>query len=95
VLKRLFFSSAIVALAALSAGAQNPAPAPAAGIAALHGTVMDSLHGSVLVGALVRVDNSTHEGFTDSTGRYRIDSIPAGMHRLVVVHPLLDTLGIW
>ena len=95
-LKRLFLSSVIVALAALSAGAQNPAPAPAAGarIAALHGVVTDSLHGSVLVGALVRVDNSTHEGFTDSLGRYRIDSIPEGMHRLVVVHPLLDTLGI-
>src|SRR6478672_11722315 len=96
VLKRFFIPSVIVALAALSADAQSPAPASAAGagIASLHGIVTDSLHGSVLVGALVRIDNSTHEGFTDSLGRYRIDSIPEGMHRLVVVHPLLDTLGI-
>jgi carboxypeptidase family protein/TonB-dependent receptor-like protein len=94
VLKRLFIPSVIVALAAASADAQNPAPAPAAGVATLHGVVTDSLHGSLLIGALVRVDNSTHEGFTDSLGRYRVDSIPAGMHRLVVVHPLLDTLGI-
>jgi hypothetical protein len=95
--KRLFLSSAaVIAVAAAPAAAQNPPPAPAAsaGVAALKGVVVDSLHDQLLRGALVRVDNSTRESFTDSLGRYRIDSVPAGMHRLVVIHPLLDTIGI-
>jgi carboxypeptidase family protein/TonB-dependent receptor-like protein len=95
VLKRLFLPSLIAALASLSVGAQNPAPAPAAaGFAAIKGVVSDSLHESALVGALIRVDNTTHEGVTDALGRYHIDSVPAGAHRLIVVHPLLDTIGI-
>jgi hypothetical protein len=56
--------------------------------------VIDSLHDVLLRGALVRVDQSTREGFTDSLGRFHIDSVPAGQHRLVIMHPLLDTLGI-
>jgi hypothetical protein len=87
----------MVALAVSSAGAQNPAPA-ASGIAtvvgSLSGTVTDSLHDVLLRGALVRVDQTTREGFTDSLGHFHIDSVPAGQHRLVVIHPLLDTLGI-
>jgi hypothetical protein len=95
VLKRLFASVTIVALATVRLAAQTPAPtAPAAGVVTIRGSVLDSLHDSLLKGALVRVDNSTHEAFTDSLGAYRIDSVPTGLHRLVVVHPLLDTLGI-
>jgi hypothetical protein len=97
VLKRLLIPSVIaVAAAAAPAIAQTPAPAPAptAGIGYLKGIVLDSLHDSVLRGALVRIDNSSKESFTDSLGRYRIDSVPAGLHKLVVVHPLLDTIGI-
>ena len=60
----------------------------------MRGVITDSLHEAQLSGALVRVDNSTRESITDSVGRYHIDSVPVGMHRLVVVHPLLDTLGI-
>src|SRR5690242_8489057 len=76
--------------------AQNPtnAAAPATTGAVVKGIVLDSLHDVLLRGALVRVDNSTRESFTDSLGHYQIDSIPAGMHRLVVIHPLLDTIGI-
>jgi hypothetical protein len=87
----------MVALAACSAGAQNPAPAAsgiATGVGSLSGTVTDSLHDVLLRGALVRVDQTTREGFTDSLGHFHIDSVPAGQHRLVVIHPLLDTLGI-
>lgn len=96
VLKRLLLSPFIVALAAISLRAQNP-PTPAAassGFATIRGSVLDSLHDALVKGALVRVDNGIREAFTDSTGAYRIDSVPAGMHRLVVMHPLLDTLGI-
>lgn len=91
----------MVALAVGSADAQNPSPAPtpaatslAAGFGSVSGTVMDSLHDVLLKGALVRVDQSMRESITDSLGRFHIDSVPAGQHRLVVIHPLLDTLGI-
>ena len=30
---------------------------------------------------------------TDNDGQYRIDSIPPGQHRVVVLHAVLDTLG--
>ena len=77
-----------------SAGAQNPAPAPAAaptGFATIHGTVIDSLHDALLAHALVRVDNSTREAITDSTGRLshrqrtRWDA-PAGRHSSAARH---------
>ena len=32
--------------------------------------------------------------YDDRRGRYRIDSIPPGPHRVVVTHPLLDTVGL-
>jgi carboxypeptidase family protein/TonB-dependent receptor-like protein len=96
VLKRLFSSFAVVSLASVRLAAQTPAPAAAAagGVVTIRGSVLDSLHDSLLKGALVRVDNSTHEAITDSLGAYQIDSVPTGLHRLVVVHPLLDTLGV-
>ena len=96
VLKRLLLTSLIAATATVRAAAQNPTPAqaPAAGFITIRGSVLDSLHDGMLRGALVRVENTTREAFTDSIGVYRIDSIPPGMQRLMVIHPLLDTLGI-
>src|SRR5690349_18893369 len=69
-IKRLLFSSAVaVAAAATPAIAQNPAPAPApAGVGVLKGVVLDSLHDSLLRGALVRVESTNREAFTDSLG---------------------------
>lgn len=78
----------------MSAGAQNPAASPSPGVASIHGTVIDSLHDALLSHALVRVENTNREAVTDANGAYRIDSIPPGMQRIVVMHPLLDTLGI-
>ena len=92
VLERLL-TPVIAALAVSAVGAQAPTPA-ARGVATARGIVTDSLHEMPLQGALVRVDNTTRESITDSLGRYRIDSVPTGEHRLVVIHPLLDTLGI-
>jgi hypothetical protein len=40
------------------------------------------------------VDGPSRAATTDSMGRFTIDSIPVGSYRLVVMHPLLDTLGI-
>ena len=91
---KLIFALFTVALGLSSARAQAPAAAPAAGFAIVDGTVTDSLHDVLLRGALVRVENTTREAMTDTLGHYHIDSVPAGQHRLFVVHPLLDTLGI-
>ena len=71
------------------------APAPEVPkFAFLQGVAMDSLHGDVLVGALVQVEGTGRPGATDSLGRFLVDSIKPGRYRLIVDHPLLDTLGI-
>ncbi|MEO7713421.1 MAG: carboxypeptidase regulatory-like domain-containing protein [Gemmatimonadaceae bacterium] len=79
----------------------KPAPAvkpvPAAAVPTtgfLQGTVMDSVHGEPLVGALITVDGTARMGITDSIGRFLIDSIQPGSYRVLVDHPMLDTLGI-
>src|SRR5256886_16536091 len=77
-----------------TASAQTPAPAPPAGVASVRGIVTQGPHEYPLRGGLVGVENTTGESITDSLGRYRIDSVSAGQHRLLVIHPLLDTLGI-
>ena len=77
-----------------SLGAQA-APAPAAtGLGALQGVVMDSIHNVPLTNAGVLIENTSRSAVTDKDGHYRIDSIPNGLHRVLVLHPLLDTLGI-
>jgi hypothetical protein len=76
-----------------------PAQAPTAARAVTpmsnaFGVIVDSLYGGPLRGALVMVDGPARAAATDSMGRFTIDSIPVGSYRLVVMHPLLDTLGI-
>src|SRR3954463_4058778 len=62
VLKRLLLSLILVALATVPAAAQNPTPpaaaAPAAGVAVIRGAIIDSLHDTLLRGALVRIENT-------------------------------------
>lgn len=60
----------------------------------LQGVVVDSIHAGPLVHALVSVDGTTRMAFSDSMGRFLVDSIPPGAHRVLVEHPLLDTLGV-
>lgn len=60
----------------------------------LQGVVVDSIHAGPLVHALVSVDGTARMAFTDSIGRFLVDSIPPGDHRVLVEHPMLDTLGI-
>ncbi len=60
----------------------------------LQGVAVDSVHGDPLTGALLQVEGTTRIGPTDSLGRFLIDSVPPGRYRVVVDHPLLDTLGI-
>jgi hypothetical protein len=75
--------------------APKSAPAPAAPtVGYLQGVATDSIHGEPLIGAVIQVEGTTRLGITDSLGRFLVDSIPPGAYRLIVDHPLLDTLGI-
>ena len=60
----------------------------------LQGVAFDSVHGEPLAGAILQVEGTSRLGFVDSLGRFLLDSIPPGAHRVVVDHPILDTLGI-
>lgn len=92
---RLLAGAILVVAVGRTAAAQNPATAaPAGTVGTIQGTVIDSVRGGLLAGALVRLDNARREAIADRFGQYRIDSVPPGEHRLVVLHPLLDTLGV-
>jgi Carboxypeptidase regulatory-like domain len=75
--------------------AQPPAPAPAGNpVSGAVGFVGDSIHGGPLVGAVVEIVGTGRKGTTDSSGRFRVDSIPPGAYKLAMSHPLLDSLGV-
>ncbi|MEO5814409.1 MAG: carboxypeptidase regulatory-like domain-containing protein [Gemmatimonadaceae bacterium] len=79
------------------AAAKPPVAAPVPEVpkfAFLQGVAIDSVHEEPLVGALIQVEGTGRIGPTDSLGRFLVDSIPPGTYRLIVDHPLLDTLGI-
>src|SRR5437868_4190252 len=80
-------------------GAQRPVPTPAApaaasGFSIVQGLVMDSVHNAPLANANIIVEGASRSGMTNADGHYRIDSVPPGQHRIMVLHPVLDTLGI-
>ena len=84
-------------LAALGQAQNTPAQptAPAkTGMATISGVAIDSLHGDYLVGAEVVVEGARVSVFTDSFGRFRVDSLKPGTYQVGVFHPLLDTLGM-
>ncbi|HUQ20846.1 MAG TPA: carboxypeptidase regulatory-like domain-containing protein [Gemmatimonadaceae bacterium] len=62
--------------------------------AVIAGVAIDSIRGGYLRNATVIVDGTMQSTTTDSLGRFAIDSIIPGEHRLRVRHPLLDTLGV-
>ena len=74
------------------AAAPAPPAPPTTGF--LVGVATDSIHGDPLIGAVLQVEGTTRFGMTDSLGRFRLDSIPPGSYRVLIDHPLLDTLGI-
>src|ERR1700689_59092 len=61
---------------------------------AIVGIVVDSLHGGALKGAPVSVEGLATLAVTDSTGRFRVDSVPPGKYRIGIFHPLLDSLAL-
>ena len=62
---------------------------------AIRGILIDSLlTNEVLRGALLELDGTAHVGSTSAQGAFTFDSVTPGTHRLVVRHPLLDSLGL-
>lgn len=55
---------------------------------------MDSIRGGLLRGATVGVLGPSRMTFTDSLGRFVIDSIPPGEYQVALFDPLLDTLSL-
>lgn len=80
------------------AAQQKTSAAPAApakrGTSEIRGVVLDSLNGRYLAGADVIVEGAKVTLVTDSLGKFRIDSLPAGTYQVGVFHPMLDTLGL-
>jgi hypothetical protein len=95
----MMFRNTII-LAALLAGAvtrsaraQGTQSRAAVAFGTIRGSVFDSIHAAPLAGALVMVDGMANSGRSNANGEYRIDSVPVGSRRLIVSHPLLDTIG--
>jgi CarboxypepD_reg-like domain len=95
----------LCALAACQAARGTPRAgvASAAAVATLHpdtphrveGVLVDSLlTDNVLRGALLALDGVARVTMTTDAGTFAFDSVLPGRHRLVVRHPLLDSLGI-
>ena len=95
-------STRVVALLTLVAASPLAAQAPAkpqavpgdGQFATVRGLIIDSLHSQPLAHAVIRIDGSTRETMSDSTGEYHMDSLPPGSYRFRVLHALLDTIGI-
>jgi len=84
-----------LAAGASIASAQQPArtgaPSPHGVII---GAVVDSIRGGLLRGALVGIEATTRTAMTDTAGRFTLDSVPPGDHRLMLFDDLLDTIGL-
>ncbi len=90
----------VVALLASGPGSRAAAQVASAGATGsgpsggtVAGVVFDSLHAGPLVGAQIAVDGTTRLTTTDSSGRFRLDSLAPGVVRLAVFHPVLDSVG--
>jgi hypothetical protein len=85
-------------LRAVAAQVTPPVPPPAdsarPALAAILGTVFDSVHNAHLRGATVFVTGSTRVGVTNDRGSFVVDSIVPGFVRVHVQHELLDSLGL-
>jgi Carboxypeptidase regulatory-like domain len=59
----------------------------------LTGVVLDSLRAAPAEGTFIRVESTGEEAITGADGRFRFGGLSDGVHRLSVLHPLLDSLG--
>lgn len=98
------FAHSAAALAPLAglvalAGAMTPVVASAqtrpVAVVSVRGVVYDSLRGRPVSRALIEFADLPHTTLSDADGRFRIDSVPAGAHRLTFSAPSLDSLGLF
>lgn len=89
----------LLTLGVLPAATRAQATTPV-GTNAVHGVVHDSLTGRPLGNAMVQLvapddpAGFSRTAFSDSLGRYALDSVPAGRWVLGFAHPMLDSLGL-
>src|SRR5437868_4343543 len=88
---RVSITAVVFVASAAAAQTQATSPKP---FAVIEGVAVDSLHQDVLRGALLTVEGTSAAAMTDSLGKFRIDSIPPGTHRVEVTHAILDSIGI-
>lgn len=88
-MKRIIQLLVLIGVAAPVNAQQTASP-----FATLRGVVVDSVRGGYPRGAAVSVMATGGLAFTDSLGRYAMDSIPPGEYEIVLFDHLLDTLGI-
>ena len=84
-----FTATAPARLAAQRVSVQRQEP-----VGVITGVVYDSLRSQPLVGARVLVSGSSLAATTDSSGLFRIDSVPVGEHQVFFEHPDLDSIGV-
>jgi hypothetical protein len=85
----------LAALAAPSLGGAQQTQGGAAGLqGVITGAVVDSIRGGLLAGAVVALENGSRQAVTDSLGRFVLDGVAPGAHRLVLLDELLDTLSL-
>lgn len=88
----LFGAPALAQQRPTAPSAAPPAPTPA--LASATGVITDSIRGEPLARARVALLGTSRLAVTDASGRFRMDSIPAGSFRFEVAHPRIDSLGI-
>lgn len=80
---------------ALSCAIVGDGPAAAQGArVSVSGTAYDSLHRAPLAGALISVVGTARSTLSDSTGRFRFDSLAPGSYTFAAQHDVLDSLGL-
>jgi hypothetical protein len=72
----------------------TPAVTGTSGMGYLQGVAQDSIHGGPLASAIIQLEGTDRVAVTDSLGRFLMDSVKPGNYKILVDHPILDTLGI-
>lgn len=85
---------ALVVAAALLLGPPLSAQTPKTGQAQIVGVVLDSVNGGFLRNASILLEPAQRSTESDSTGRFKFDSVAPGTYRLGVFHPVLDALDV-
>jgi iron complex outermembrane receptor protein len=93
---RVFFQAALCAILSLSVTTLTPRARAAEAVASsangvVVGTVTNKVTGNGLIGAKVEIPDLNITALVDNTGRYLMNSVPAGAHELVVTYTGLDT----